>query len=60
MKDDVFIERVNKKNQEFTKTSMFSVKLNTIKKHRHGTTPTYKREIIEVLRQRTGTENKTS
>ncbi|WP_394493555.1 hypothetical protein [Shewanella sp. ENK2] len=52
MKDEAFIERVNKNNQEFSKTALFSVKLKTITKHRHGTSPTYKRELLEVIRKR--------
>lgn len=52
MKDDIFVERVNKKNQKFSKTALFSVDLKTIKKHRYGTSPSYKREIVEVVRQR--------
>jgi len=52
MKDDAFINRVNLQDEKFSKTALFSVKLKTIKKHRHGTTPTYKLELIEVIRQR--------
>lgn len=53
MKDDAFLERINKNKENFSKGDTFVVKLNIIKKHRHGTTPTYTREVIEVLRNRT-------
>lgn len=52
MKDEAFIERVLKKDEKFSKTALFSVKLKTIKTHRHGKSPTYKRELLEVVRQR--------
>ena len=52
MKDAAFIERVLKKDEKFSKTALFSVNLRTIKTHRHGTSPTYKRELLEVVRQR--------
>lgn len=52
MKDKAFIERVNKRDEKFSKTALFSVQLKTIKTHRHGTSPTYKRELLEVVRQR--------
>lgn len=52
MKDESFIERVNKQDEKFSKTALFSVRLKTIKTHRHGTSPTYKRELLEVVRQR--------
>ncbi|MBM7073960.1 hypothetical protein JQC92_18290 [Shewanella sp. 202IG2-18] len=52
MKDEAFLERVNKNKEEFSKTALFSVKIKTIKKHRHGTTPTYKLELLEVIRKR--------
>lgn len=52
MKDEAFIERVNQQDEKFSKTALFSVQLKTIKTHRHGTSPTYKRELLEVVRQR--------
>jgi len=52
MKDERFTERVNKQDEKFSKTALFSVRLKTIKTHRHGTSPTYKRELLEVVRQR--------
>lgn len=52
MKDSAFIERVNKQDEKFSKSALFSVKLKTIKTHRHGTSPSYKRELLEVVRQR--------
>lgn len=52
MKDAAFIERVLKKDEKFSKTALFSVNLRTIKTHRHGTSPTYKRELLKVVRQR--------
>lgn len=58
MKDDNFTGRINASNQKFTKNDMFEVKLKTITKHRHGTSPTYKREITQVIRHRVSTEDK--
>jgi hypothetical protein len=52
MKDENFIARVNKDTQKFSKASLFSVQLKTIMTHRHGSSPTYKRELIEVVRDR--------
>ncbi|WP_434927984.1 hypothetical protein [Shewanella sp. HL-SH2] len=52
MKDEAFKERVNKRDEKFSKTALFSVRLKTIKTHRYGTSPTYKRELLEVVRQR--------
>jgi hypothetical protein len=52
MKDEAFIDRVNRDTQKFSKASLFSVQLKTIMTHRHGSSPTYKRELIEVVRDR--------
>jgi len=53
MKDASFLERINKNKENFSKGDLFVVKLKITKKHRHGTTPHYKREILEVIRNRT-------
>ena len=53
MKDEAFLERINKNKENFSKGDLFAVKLKTTKTHRHGTSPRYKREVIEVLRNRT-------
>jgi len=53
MKDEAFLERINKDKENFSKGDTFAVKIKTTKTHRHGTTPLYSRELIEVLRNRT-------
>lgn len=53
MKDEGFLERINKDKEKFSKGDTFAVKIKTTKTHRHGTTPHYSREIITVLRNRT-------
>jgi hypothetical protein len=53
MKDKAFLERINKDKEKFSKGDTFVVKIKTTKTHRHGTSPHYNREIIEVLRNRT-------
>jgi anthranilate/para-aminobenzoate synthase component I len=53
MKDEAFLERINKNKENFSKGDLFAVKLKITKTHRHGTSPRYKREVIEVLRNRT-------
>jgi len=53
MKDDAFLERMNNNREKFSKGDLFVVKLKVTKTHRHGTTPHYKREVIEVVRNRT-------
>lgn len=53
MKDGAFLERINKNKENFSKGDLFVVKLKTTKTHRHGTTPRYKREVVEVIRNRT-------
>ncbi|NQY07764.1 MAG: hypothetical protein HRT68_16595, partial [Flavobacteriaceae bacterium] len=58
MKDDNFTGRINASNQKFTKNEMFEVKLKTITKHRHGTSPLYTREITRVIRHRVAIDNK--
>lgn len=50
MKDDAFFNKINKNDQQFVKGDLYSVKLKTVKKHRHGTSPTYKRYILQVVR----------
>ena len=52
MKDDAFLERVNRSKENFSKEDTFVVKLKITKKHRLGTTPSYTREVIEVVRNR--------
>jgi hypothetical protein len=53
MKDDAFLERMNNNREKFSKGDLFVVKLKITKTHRHGTSPHYKREVIEVVRNRT-------
>lgn len=53
MKDGAFLERINKNKENFSKGDLFVVKLKITKTHRHGTTPRYKREVVEVIRNRT-------
>jgi hypothetical protein len=53
MKDATFLERINKNKQNFSKGDLFVVKLKVTTTHRHGTSPRYKREVIEVIRNRT-------
>lgn len=53
MKDDAFLERMNNNREKFSKGDLFVVKLKITKTHRHGTSPHYKREVVEVVRNRT-------
>jgi hypothetical protein len=52
MKDEAFLERINNNKENFSKEDLFSVKIKVIKKHRHGNKPSYTRELLEVLRNR--------
>lgn len=58
MSDEDFIERVNQSRQKFSKEDLFSVRLKTVVTKRHGTKPSYKREITRVKRHRKNEEDK--
>lgn len=58
MSDETFIERVNQSQQKFSKEDLFSVSLKTVVTKKHGTKPTFKREITRVKRHRKNEEDK--
>lgn len=58
MSDEAFIERINQNRQAFSKDALFSVTLKTIVTRKHGTNPSYKREITRVRRHRASEENR--
>ncbi|MBB1272501.1 hypothetical protein [Psychromonas sp. SR45-3] len=59
MQDNAFINKISKNNLQFAKADLYSVKLRTVKKIRHGTTPTYKRYVIQVTRNVTQSQPQT-
>lgn len=58
MSDEAFIERINQNRQKFSKEDLFSVSLKTVETKKHGTKPTFKREITKVKRHRKNKEDK--